>query len=73
MSKFSLPMSYDKWKISTPWDDEKVAFVCENCDEAIYVGEEYISTDDGRVHEDCFDEYAWNTLGATRAYAEEVK
>lgn len=69
MGRFSLP-NYDKWKLATPWDDEEIAFTCDQCHEEIYVGDEYLETDDAKLHEDCFDEYAWEALGVSKQYAE---
>jgi hypothetical protein len=66
---FSLP-NYDTWKLATPDQDEKVAFICDHCDEPIYVGESYIKTDDGRICDGCYEEFAWKTLNASEEVAE---
>lgn len=68
--KFSMP-NYDNWKLTTPESNEKIAHFCEYCGTPIYVGEEFLGTDEGRVHEDCFDEFAWQVMGVHRETAEE--
>lgn len=65
-----MSMDYDTWKTMTPEDDEQLAFLCDHCEEPIVVGEEFIRTNDGSVHDSCFDEFAWNLLDASREEAE---
>lgn len=62
---------YDEWKLSTPWDKEKVAFQCEHCHEPVLVGEEFIKTNYGDVHDSCYEEFAWNMMNANKQEAEE--
>lgn len=62
--------NYDNWKTSPPEDYEEVFCYCEHCDGEIYMGEEYIRTADGSVHEDCFRDFAVDILIASYEYAE---
>lgn len=63
--------NYDKWKLKSPWDDEKVFCHCEHCDSEIYEGEEYMEVDDANVHEDCFNDYAYEVLNPIKKIAGE--
>jgi hypothetical protein len=69
MKKFSL---YDNWKLANNNDDfnDDIAFLCDFCGEPIYVNDEYIHTNEGKVHDDCFDELAWEVLDVSRQTAE---
>ena len=62
---------YDNWKLKSPWDDEKVFCNCEHCEEEIYEGEEYFEVDGAKIHEDCFNEYAYEILSPNRKVAGE--
>lgn len=53
-------------------ENEKVVYLCEHCGEPIYEGEEFVRTNDGNLHDDCFDEFAWNYLDARHDIAEEI-
>ncbi|MGA4519283.1 hypothetical protein ACPA0F_18655 [Solibacillus silvestris] len=54
---------YDEWKLKEYEEKEKVAFICDQCNEEAYVGEDAIETTDGyKIHADCFDEYARTVL-----------
>lgn len=61
--------NYDSWKLSSGQDDEIVVCNCLECDGEIYDGEEAIAVDDGLVHEECFEGYAFKQLGAVNVYA----
>jgi hypothetical protein len=50
--------NYDKWKLASGRDDERVFCECEHCGGEIYEGEEYLEVDDCNIHEDCFDDFA---------------
>jgi hypothetical protein len=64
-------INYDRWKLHTPDDDLKVFCTCECCGQEIYEGEEYLEIDGDNIHEDCFDEYAKETLDPIKRVAGE--
>jgi hypothetical protein len=70
MGKFSQ-RDYDEWKARTPMDDECPAFLCDHCENPIMVGEEFTMTNEGRVHDDCYEEFACDILEVSYAEAEE--
>jgi hypothetical protein len=53
---------YDRWKLASGQDDEKVFCECEQCGGEIYEGEEYLEVDDCNIHHECFDDFAWKLL-----------
>lgn len=55
---------YDNWKLSNPRDREVVVAECEHCGGEIYLSEEYKRTNHGKVHEDCFEDFAVDVLKA---------
>lgn len=59
----SLP-GYDKWKLASPYEDEKTVANCEQCSGEIYEGEEAYKIDSDWVHEECFFDYAVDKLDA---------
>lgn len=65
-----FPKGYDDWKLSSGQDDEVVVCICEHCDNEIYEGEEIYETNEGTVHEECFEEFAEGCLDAHRTVAE---
>jgi hypothetical protein len=52
---------YDEWKTKLP--KERIIGYCEQCGGEIY-SEPHWKTVDGRVHEECFDEFAQLALEA---------
>lgn len=59
---------YDDWKLDTPDNHVKTVCECDYCGKDIYEGEEYIEVycRNDCVHEECFEDYAFDTLHATR-------
>jgi hypothetical protein len=55
---------YDEWKTKTPRDSEKIIGLCDYCDREIYDGVPYYNTNEGRVHDDCFEKFAKEVLQA---------
>jgi hypothetical protein len=53
---------YDRWKTTPPEPDTYCT--CDYCGDSIYNGEDYIKCGNDKVHEDCFEDYAWEELGA---------
>jgi len=51
---------YDEWIARVETD--KVFCECEHCSEGIYMGECYIETNEGNVHEECYREFAKEML-----------
>jgi hypothetical protein len=53
--------NYDNWKLDTPDNHEKVFCYCDECNEPIYVGEDYIKLgyDGAKLHTEgeCFEYY----------------
>jgi hypothetical protein len=69
MERRNLRMNYDRWKLS---EGPTAVIVCEcdYCQEPIQEGEDVYKLDSGdTVHEDCFNEYAKEVLGAIRTEA----
>lgn len=60
---------YDNWKLDTPDNHLKLFCHCEVCGKEIYIGEEYLEIGNDNIHEDCFDEYAKDTLEPKRKIA----
>jgi hypothetical protein len=63
--------NYDKWKLSSGQDDEKVFCNCDWCGGEIYEGEEYLEIQDDKIHDDCFPDYAEEHLDPRRRVAGE--
>lgn len=61
---------YDRWKLSNPRDFEVIAGYCEHCGMEYYEGEDIFETTEGKVHEDCLDEFAREQICARRITAE---
>jgi hypothetical protein len=61
---------YDRWKLSCGHEDEVIVGRCEHCDGEIYEGEEVYETNEGTVHEECFNDFAIECLDAHQTYAE---
>jgi hypothetical protein len=68
--KLSVISNYDMWKLMNPYDLEIAVSECPACNESIYKGEEVYLIDCEYVHEDCFEEFARQTLDASLQYAE---
>lgn len=66
---YAIP-NYDNWKLATQLDYERVVGYCPACNECVYKGEEVYAIEDEYIHEDCFEEFAKETLYATLEYAE---
>jgi hypothetical protein len=53
--------NYDDWKLDTPDNHEKVFCYCDECNDPIYVGDDYIKLGyDGAClcsETDCFEQY----------------
>lgn len=56
--------SYDGWKTKTPRDIEVIVAECEQCGTEIYLHNPFYKTNHGKVHEDCFEEFAEEALEA---------
>lgn len=54
--------NYDEWLTREP--KEIVVRVCDHCRENIYLGYNFYITDQGNVHEDCFEAFAKRMLEA---------
>lgn len=54
---------YDDWKQRQPV--EVIVASCEHCGEAIYMEETCYKTNQGVVHEDCFEEFSIDFLDAS--------
>lgn len=50
-------------------EEEREYCICEQCEEPIMVGYDYYDTQDGKVHEDCFEEFAKKKLEAKMCIA----
>jgi hypothetical protein len=59
-----MGVDYDEWKTRTPRDVEVIVDYCEQCGGEIYLHNPFYRTNIGRIHEDCFDDFAYATLGA---------
>ena len=40
MGTITLPWWYDRWRTSPPDDGGKLVYTCDECDKAIYAGDE---------------------------------
>lgn len=54
---------YDRWKTTPPEPD--VYCTCDFCGDDIYDGEDFVKAGSDKVHEECFDDYAWEQLDAS--------
>ncbi|MNH48079.1 hypothetical protein D3C79_1116550 [compost metagenome] len=58
-----------------PWEDHQDRLprysniVCDYCDKCFELGEDYITSEVGNSHEDCWDDFVWAKVNAKRDVA----
>jgi hypothetical protein len=66
---YAIP-NYDNWKLMNANDLQIVVGYCTACNECVYKGEEVYLVEEEYIHEDCFEEYAKQTLDTFLQYAD---